>query len=109
MTAILTPLTITGDSAYHTQNLIPLQAADASHKDAFDAAMAADLPEVEVHGTTEAGSAQQVNGETAASTMTPEFLEKFKEMIIRKIVDTAIDNYMNPPWDFGEDDENELF
>lgn len=102
MTAILTPLTVAGH-AYQTQSMAPLQPANASDKAAFDAAMAADLPTVEV-----TASARSTTGSKTGTidSMAPEIRDQFKKVLHRYIVDLAIDYATNPIYKYGNEDED---
>lgn len=104
MTAILTPLTVSGN-AYQTQSFAPLQPANSADKAAFDAAMAADLPTVEV--TVSARSATGPKTGTIDS-MPPEIREQFKKTLHRYIMDMAIDYATNPIYQYGNEDEGWL-
>ncbi|WP_428852528.1 hypothetical protein [Imbroritus primus] len=101
MTAILTPLTVAGN-AYQAQSLVPPQPANSADKAAFDAAMAADLPAVEVH----AARATTDYKTASLSSMPPEIREQFKKTLHRYIVDLAIDYATNPIYQYGNEDND---
>lgn len=101
MTAILTPLTVAGN-AYQTQSLAPLQPANSADKAAFDAAMAADLPTVEVNAARSTTGSKP----STINSMAPEIRDQFKKVLHRYIVDLAIDYATNPIYKYGNEDED---
>ena len=101
MTAILTPLTVSGH-AYQAQSLVPLQPAQAGDKAAFESAMASDLPTVEVTAAAHPGHGGKPG---SAGAMAPEVHEHFKKALHRYIVDLAIDYATNPIYQYGNEDD----
>ncbi len=92
----LTPLTIVNNFAVQSQSMPTLPAANAADKAAFDRAMNAGQAEVEAPTAISHSAPTSAQKGIMLSDLTPEQRKLFDKMIVRYIVDTAIDNAMNP-------------